>query len=65
MSCCNSSSTQLMHQADAPWLGFNYNHCGRISSECKRRMLQEVCMYECDPYLANWIVGVSLKCLTV
>lgn len=58
MACCNSSSTEEIHQSETPWNGFNYNHCGRISSACKRRMTQEVCMYECDPYLKNWIVSV-------
>ena len=53
MSCCTKTTTETFH-ADENWQGFNFNHCGMISDECKNYFLKELCFYECDPYLGNW-----------
>jgi folate receptor len=32
-----------------------------MSDKCRTRFLQELCLYECDPYLATWIVKDTSK----
>ncbi len=58
MSCCTKDTTEQFHTVGA-WRGFNYNHCGKLSDSCKAYFLKELCLYECDPYLAQWTVKVN------
>jgi folate receptor len=60
MACCNSSTTFQFHLTNASWYGFNYDHCAPMSSKCLDRFRQELCLYECDPYLGPWIVKVNI-----
>lgn len=57
MSCCSAATSQKFHSIGA-WKGFNMNHCGQMSDSCKNFFLKGLCMYECDPYLGQWIVQV-------
>ena len=57
MSCCTKNTTEQFH-TDGAWRGFNYNHCGQLSDSCKAYFVKELCLYECDPYLAQWAVKV-------
>jgi hypothetical protein len=59
MACCNKTTSETIHLANTTWSNFNYDHCYRMSNRCKRRFLQELCFYECDPYLHRYVVGVS------
>jgi len=59
MACCNKTTTETIHLANTTWSNFNYDHCYRMSNRCKQRFLQELCFYECDPYLHRYVVGVS------
>jgi len=57
-SCCTrqtseSSSAQLNHYR------FNYDHCQTMSDRCKRHFVQDLCFYECEPYLKPWIVKTN------
>ena len=57
LSCCSAETALSINSPkNKTWNGFNYNHCYRISSKCRRRHLQEACLYECDPYLSQWRV---------
>jgi folate receptor len=57
------NTSETLHNVDTNWYGFNYNHCGKMSEKCRIRFLQELCMYECDPYLEKWIVAVNFSLL--
>ena len=59
LSCCNVSTTDILHADNNYWYNFNYDHCYRLSSKCRKRFRQELCFYECDPYLGPWIVKVA------
>ncbi len=61
MSCCHKNVTEEIHLGETQLYKFNYNHCFELSSECKRKFMQELCMYECDPYLGKYIVGDTSK----
>ena len=61
MSCCSKNTTTQLHMTDAKWNGFNYDHCYPISDKCRDYFLKELCMYECDPYLGQFIVGEKGK----
>ena len=58
LSCCNTTTTDVLHADNNYWYNFNYDHCYRLSNKCRRRFRQELCFYECDPYLGLWIVKV-------
>jgi len=59
LTCCTANTTELLHMENTNWNGFDYNHCGKMSDKCLQRFRQELCMYECDPYLEKWIVDVN------
>ena len=59
LSCCNSTTAETLHDDNNYWYGFNIDHCYRLSTKCRRRFRQELCFYECDPYLGLWIVQVK------
>lgn len=59
LSCCNTTTTDILHADTNYWYDFNYDHCYRLSPKCRRRFRQELCFYECDPYLGLWIVKVN------
>ena len=67
LSCCNNATVEILHADNNYWYDFNYDHCYRLSPKCRRRFRQELCFYECDPYLGIWIVKVIIfdceKCL--
>ena len=60
LSCCNATTVDILHADNNYWYDFNYDHCYRLSPKCRRRFRQELCFYECDPYLGKWIVKVTL-----
>jgi len=60
LSCCNENTTIKFH-TDGAWRGFDYNHCGPLSDSCREYFNKELCLYECDPYLAQWTVEVKIK----
>jgi hypothetical protein len=59
LSCCSATTTDIIHAENNYWADFNYDHCYRLSPKCRRRFRQELCFYECDPYLGLWIVRVK------
>jgi folate receptor len=60
MSCCTKNTT-IQFQTDGAWRGFNFNHCAKLSDKCRQYFERELCLYECDPYLSQWIVKDSSK----
>ena len=59
LSCCSAVTSKQFHTISA-WKGFNMNHCGQMSDSCKKYFMKALCMYECDPYLGQWMVLVLI-----
>jgi folate receptor len=54
-------TTYEFQVVNTSWHGFNYDHCGKLSDKCRTRFLQDLCLYECDPYLSQWIVPEKVQ----
>lgn len=56
-SCCTQNSSLMAHEKLNHY-GFDIEHCGKesLSSKCHRRFVQDLCYYDCDPYIGPWIV---------
>ncbi|EDL16531.1 folate receptor 1 (adult), isoform CRA_b [Mus musculus] len=48
-SCCSTNTSQEAHKDISYLYRFNWNHCGTMTSECKRHFIQDTCLYECSP----------------
>jgi folate receptor len=58
-SCCTKNTTKRAHE-ETNHYNFNFNNCGKpMSKECKRHFIQDLCFYECEPYVKPWVVKVK------
>jgi len=59
-SCCTKESTIGAHN-EINHYNFNYNHCPghKMSDKCREHFTQDLCFFDCDPYLKPWIVRVN------
>ncbi|XP_030055171.1 folate receptor alpha [Microcaecilia unicolor] len=58
-ACCTANTSIGAHE-DASFLyNFDWNHCGTMSSACRKHFIQDTCFYECSPNLGPWIQKVS------
>ena len=59
-SCCTPATVQeLQKTGNAVLYNFRWDHCGNLSSQCYRFMIQDSCFYECSPNVGPWIVNAS------
>ncbi|CAH6792724.1 folate receptor alpha [Phodopus roborovskii] len=58
-SCCSTNTSQEAHKDISYLYRFNWDHCGKMTSECKRHFIQDTCLYECSPNLGPWIQQVD------
>ncbi|XP_015196708.1 folate receptor isoform X1 [Lepisosteus oculatus] len=58
-ACCTANTTEEAHEDNSYLYNFNWNHCGIMSSSCKRHFIQDTCFYECSPHLGPWIQKVN------
>lgn len=59
-SCCLHNTTREAHHTNL--YGFDYDHCGllkKMSTDCRRHFMQDLCFYECSPNVGPWIVKVD------
>ncbi|OPJ90051.1 folate receptor alpha-like [Patagioenas fasciata monilis] len=54
-ACCTANTSLEAHRDQSYLYNFNWDHCGAMSSKCKRHFIQDTCLYECDPNLGPWI----------
>jgi len=57
-SCCSSDTSKKIHNLHGK-SSFNHQHCGRLSDQCLVKMFRQWCLYQCDPYLDQWIVNYT------
>lgn len=62
-ACCTANTSEEAHSDNSYLYNFNWNHCGAMSSECKKHFVQDTCFYECSPHLGPWIQEVCVVCL--
>ncbi|CAG0881905.1 unnamed protein product [Darwinula stevensoni] len=60
-ACCTHNTTVELHNLDM--YGFQFNHCpkvgeGRLSPECVKHFMQDLCFYECSPNVGPWVIEV-------
>ncbi|RDD39469.1 Folate receptor gamma [Trichoplax sp. H2] len=59
-SCCTPATVkELSLTANQVLYNFRWDHCGNLSSQCYRYMVQDSCFYECSPNVGPWIVNAS------
>ncbi|XP_071453822.1 folate receptor beta-like isoform X2 [Hetaerina americana] len=59
-SCCKYNTTEAAHHAGL--YGFKLDHCtdsAKMSTDCRRHFVQDLCFYECSPNIGPWIVKDS------
>ena len=62
-ACCTANTSEQAHADDSYLYNFNWNHCGVMSSQCKKHFTQDTCFYECSPHLGPWIQKVVCVCV--
>ncbi|XP_078514750.1 folate receptor gamma-like isoform X2 [Lissotriton helveticus] len=58
-SCCRANTSEEAHNDQSNLYGFNWNHCGIMSDNCKKHFIQDTCFYECSPNLGPWIQPID------
>ncbi|XP_059819594.1 folate receptor gamma-like [Hypanus sabinus] len=58
-ACCTANTSIEAHKDQSFLYGFNWNHCGIMTDECKRHFIQDTCLHECSPNLGPWILQVN------
>lgn len=58
-ACCSVNTSQELHKDNSRLYNFNWDHCGKMTSACKRHFIQDSCLYECSPNLGPWIQQVD------
>ncbi|XP_075053969.1 folate receptor alpha-like [Mixophyes fleayi] len=58
-SCCTANTSAEAHKDQSFLYNFNWNHCGIMSSACKKHFIQDTCFYECSPNLGPWFQKVD------
>ncbi|MED6253892.1 Folate receptor alpha [Ataeniobius toweri] len=58
-ACCTANTSEEAHNDYSYLYNFNWNHCGAMSSKCKKHFIQDTCFYECSPHLGPWIQPVD------
>ncbi|XP_076968206.1 folate receptor alpha-like isoform X2 [Tamandua tetradactyla] len=58
-ACCSVNTSLEAHKDISYLYRFNWDHCGEMSSACKRHFIQDTCLYECSPNLGPWIQKVD------
>ncbi|KAL1774222.1 Folate receptor alpha [Sigmodon hispidus] len=58
-ACCTSNTSKAAHEDISYLYRFNWDHCGKMESKCKRHFIQDTCLYECSPNLGPWIQQVT------
>ncbi|XP_042190612.1 folate receptor isoform X1 [Callorhinchus milii] len=54
-ACCTSNTSEEAHLDQSYLYGFNWDHCGILTEQCKRHFIQDTCLYECSPHLGPWV----------
>ncbi|CAG2108294.1 unnamed protein product, partial [Medioppia subpectinata] len=59
-SCCTNRRTISSHQSINHYK-FNLNHCPTqpMSDKCRKHFTQDLCFYECEPFVKPWVVKVN------
>ncbi|KAL1123815.1 hypothetical protein AAG570_001586 [Ranatra chinensis] len=59
-SCCTHETTSDAHKLKL--YNFNFEHCPKkMSEECRKHFVRDLCFYECSPNIGPWIVKVNMK----
>ncbi|XP_005368853.1 folate receptor alpha [Microtus ochrogaster] len=58
-SCCTANTSREAHEDISYLYRFNWDHCGKMPSKCKRHFIQDTCLYECSPNLGPWTQQVD------
>ena len=55
-ACCSTDTAKKIHNLHGK-SSFDHGHCGKLSDKCLVKMFRQWCLYQCDPYLAQWVVN--------
>lgn len=55
-SCCSTNTANKIHNLKGK-NSFDHGHCGKLSDRCLVKMFRQWCLYQCDPYLEQWVVN--------
>ncbi|KAL0973483.1 hypothetical protein UPYG_G00204530 [Umbra pygmaea] len=58
-ACCTANTSEEAHDDKSKLYNFNWNHCGVMTSQCKKHFIQDTCFFECSPHLGPWIQKVN------
>lgn len=59
-SCCTEQTSVSAHGLPNHYK-FNYNHCPNrpMSEKCQKHFIQDLCFYECEPFVKPWVVKTN------
>jgi len=59
-SCCTEETAITAHEMTNHYK-FNYNHCPQkpMSDKCRKHFIQDLCFYECEPFVKPWVKKVN------
>ncbi|XP_037089858.1 folate receptor beta-like [Pollicipes pollicipes] len=60
-ACCTANTTRHLHTSNL--YGFSYDHCPgkRMSAQCRRHFVRDLCFHECSPNIGPWVAKVDMK----
>ncbi|RWS25807.1 folate receptor gamma-like protein, partial [Leptotrombidium deliense] len=64
-SCCTEETSALTHAFQNQY-NFDLNACEsqvnrKLSEECRKHFIRDLCFYECEPHIGLWVVKVKRK----